>query len=63
MLVHALFKIETGFGISGLADPILRLATQADFDREQAQRQKSEESRNQIEADKRTGKNWLSCFP
>ena len=57
------YKIGTGSGISGLADPILRLATQADFDREQAQRRKSEESRNQIEADQVHRKELADLFP
>jgi hypothetical protein len=57
------YKIETGFGFSGLADPILRLATQADFDREQVQRRKSEESRNQIEADEAHRKELAELFP
>jgi hypothetical protein len=57
------YKIETGFGISGLADPILRAATQADFDREQAQRQKSEASRNQIAADEAHRKELADLFP
>jgi hypothetical protein len=57
------YKIETGFGIGGLGDPILRLATQEDFDREQAQRQKTDASRNQIARDEATERNWPTCFP
>jgi hypothetical protein len=57
------YKIETGFGFNSLADPILRLATQADFDREQARRQKSEASRNQIAADDAHRKELSDLFP
>ena len=57
------YKTGTGLGISGLADPILRLATQADFDREQAQRRKSEESQNQIKADDAHRKELADLFP
>jgi hypothetical protein len=57
------YEVETGFGISGLADPILRLATQADFDREQAQRRKSEESQNKIAADEEHRKELADLFP
>jgi hypothetical protein len=46
-----------------LADPILRVATQADFAREQAQRQKSEASRNQIAADEAHRKELADLFP
>lgn len=57
------YKTGTGLGISSLGDPILRLATQADFDREQAQRQKAEASRNQIAADDVHRKELSDLFP
>lgn len=57
------YKSGTGVGISSLGDPILRLATQADFDREQAQRLKAEASRNQIAADDAHRKELSDLFP
>ena len=56
-------RIETGLAIGGLGDPILRLATQADFDREQAQRQQAEASRNRIAADEAQRKELAELFP
>jgi len=57
------YKIETGSVIGGLGDAILRLATQADFDREQGQRRKLEESQNQIAANEAHRKELADLFP
>jgi hypothetical protein len=46
------FKIDTGSRIGGLGDSILRVATQADSDREESERHKREQARKAIEADK-----------
>src|SRR5579863_8487154 len=46
------YKIDTGTRIGGLGDSILRVATQADSDREESERYKRGQARKAIEADK-----------
>ena len=57
------YKIGTTSVIGGLGDPILRLATQADFDREESERQRREQSRKAFEADADRKKELADLFP
>jgi len=42
------YKIDTGTRIGGLGDSLLRLATQADSDREESERYKRGQARNDV---------------
>jgi hypothetical protein len=56
-------RIDTGSRIGGLGDSILRLATQADSDREESERKKREQARKAIEADKVRRDELANLFP
>jgi hypothetical protein len=57
------YKVDTGLRIGGFGGFIIRIATQADFDREEAERQKAQESRDQIAADEAHRKELADLFP